>query len=475
MIRPHTVVPAVVVSITWFGCALNPATGERQLSLISKPREIQLGRQAARQVEQTLGFVDDGGLQAYLQRIGRELAAGSERPELPWDFHVVDDPTPNAFALPGGFIYVTRGMLNLLTSEAELASVLGHEIAHVTARHSVNQVSEQQLTQLGLGLGGIFFPTVQDFSPLIGAGMNLLFLKYSRDDEREADEIGFRYVHQEGYAVSEFADVFATLQRAGDQQASALPTWLSTHPAPAERVETAKAWTAKVRQPDGRIGHAVYLRQIDGLVYGKDPRQGFFRDGTFYHPEFRFQLQFPPGWRTQNLPQAVAGVAPDGTAAVELTLAEGDDEEQALRHFASQPDIDVGQPTLRRFDGLPGLSAQFIAQTPDGRVRGVAAFVEQRGRVYRLVGYSPAHYFGVSADALTSTLDSFRSLTDPSMLGIDANRIDVVEVQRDQTLGEFVERYPSVVPLERLAVINHLPDASAQLEAGSLVKRVVVS
>ena len=108
----------------------------------------------------------------------------SERPELPWTFHVIDDPAPNAFALPGGFIYVTRGMLNRLTSEAELASVLSHDIAHVTARHSVNQISQQQLAQFGIGLGSIFFPEVQEFSPFIGAGLNLLLLKHSRDDER---------------------------------------------------------------------------------------------------------------------------------------------------------------------------------------------------------------------------------------------------------------------------------------------------
>ena len=138
-------------------CAVNPVTGERQLSLLSEAQEIEIGRRAARQVEQTIGFVDDRQLQNYVGRIGRRLAANSERPRLPWAFHVVDDPTPNAFALPGGFIYVTRGILNLLTSEAQLAGVLGHEVAHVTARHSVTQISRQQLTSLGLGLGGIFF------------------------------------------------------------------------------------------------------------------------------------------------------------------------------------------------------------------------------------------------------------------------------------------------------------------------------
>src|SRR5215212_3584977 len=152
-------------------CATNPVTGKRQLALVSEAQEIEMGRQAAQQVAQTLGFIEDDGLQALVKRVGTRLAADSERPSLPWEFHVVDDPTPNAFALPGGFIYVTRGMVTLMMSEAQLASVLGHEIGHVTARHSVAQISQQQLAQIGLGLGSIFSPTVQQLSSALGAGL----------------------------------------------------------------------------------------------------------------------------------------------------------------------------------------------------------------------------------------------------------------------------------------------------------------
>jgi predicted Zn-dependent protease len=469
----YVVVAAVIVCIALPGCATNPATGERQLSLISRAQEIQLGRQSAQQVQQTLGFVDDGELQNYVARIGHQLAASSERPDLPWEFHVVDDPSPNAFALPGGFIYITRGMMNLLTSEAELASVLGHEIGHVTARHSVNQISKQQLTQLSLGLGGIFFPTVQEISPLIGTGLNLLFLKYSRDDEREADELGFEYVREHGYRVSEFADPFEALQRIGEKQGGAVPNWLSTHPAPAERVETAEARAAKIKQVDGRVGRETYLRAIDGLVFGKNPRDGFFRDNTFYHPELRIQLQFPAGWNTQNLPRAVVGVAPNGTAAIELTVAAGDDAERALREFASAADVEVGPPDVSAFGGADALSAQFIASTPNGRVRGIVAFVEGSGRVFQLLGYSPATQFNLAADTLRRSIASFHRVTDPSVLSITPNRIDVVQVSRDQTLQQFTERFPSSVPMEELAIINHLPDGSARLNAGMLVKRVV--
>jgi predicted Zn-dependent protease len=407
-------------------------------------------------------------------RVGRQLAASSERPQLPWQFQVVDDPTPNAFAIPGGFIYITRGMLNLMTSEAELASVLGHEVAHVTARHSVSQISKQQLAQLGLGLGGLIFPEVQQAAPLLGAGMQLLFLKYSRDDERQADEIGFRYVNQRGYDVSEFGDVFASLERIGDDEGGSLPSWLATHPAPAERVETARQRAAQTAStPNARVGQEDYLRQIDGLVYGEDPRQGFFKGNVFYHPELRFQMTFPRGWQTQNLPQAVVGVAPNGSAAFELTLAPGESAATAYRRFAAQSGITAESPSRGRVNGLNAVSGQFRAASQQQAIRGVIAFVEQRGRVFQLVGYSTESGFRSAGQLLTSTINSFDTVNDPSILNVSPRRIDIVQVDRAQTLAQFSERYPSAIPIDRVAVINQLAGPSTRLQAGTLVKRVV--
>ena len=184
-------------------------------------------------------------------------------------------------------------------------------------------------------------------------------------------------------------------------------------------------------------------------------------------------MRFPRGWQTQNLPQAVVGVAPDGTAALELTLAAGDDAERALRAFASQPDVQVGSPNVRRFDGMDGLFAEFAATTPQGQIRGIATFVESGGRVYRLIGYSPASRFPATTATLTSAIGSFSRVTDPSVLSVTANRIDVVHLPQSQTLSEFAQRFPSVVPVDRLAILNHVAGGSARLSAGTLVKRVI--
>ena len=189
----------LVALLSVAACAVNPATGQRELSLVSESQEIQMGQEADPQISAQLGLVDDPELQAYVSDLGLRLAAVSERPDLPWSFKIVDDPVVNAFALPGGFIYVTRGILARFDSEAELAGVLGHEIGHVTARHSVSQMSRQQLQQIGLGVGMVLSEDVRNLSGLLSAGMQLMNLRYSRGDETQSDELGLRYISRLGY------------------------------------------------------------------------------------------------------------------------------------------------------------------------------------------------------------------------------------------------------------------------------------
>jgi predicted Zn-dependent protease len=457
-------------------CARNPVTGERELALISESQEIQMGQDAAQQVEQSLGLVQDEGLQSYVQRIGAQLAAESERPQLPWRFRVVDDPVPNAFALPGGFIYVTRGMMNLMDSEAELASVLGHEIGHVTARHSVSQISRAQVAQLGLGLGMIFVDELQQFGDLASTGLQLLFLKYGRDDERQADELGFRYALNEGYDVREMAEVFQSLQRLGEASGqSPLPTWMSSHPDPGQRVsrtqERVRALAAGTVDTLN-AGREQYLQQIDGLIYGENPRNGFFRGNTFYHPDLQFSIAFPNGWSVRNLPQAVVGVSPNRDAAMELTLAQGSTPAAAASAFLNQQGIAAGQAAQQQVNGVPVVATTFQAQTQQGVVQGLAAFFDHRGQVYQVIGYSPQQRYGAYDSAFRGALGSFAPVTDPSILNVQPNRMDVVRVERAQTLGQFAQSVSSAIPVEELALINQMSGASATIPAGTMLKVV---
>ncbi len=325
------------------GCSVNPATGKRQLTLISEAQEIQMGREAHQQIQAQMGVYPDEELQEYVSDLGLELAAASERPHLPWAFTVIDDPVVNAFALPGGFIYITRGILSHMNSEAELISVLGHEIGHVTGRHGVEQMSKQQLAQVGFVVGMVASPEFRQFGQLAQQGLGLMFLKFSRDHEREADDLGLRYLARGGYDPREMDNVFTTLGRvSGSQGAGRVPGWAATHPAPENRV--ARIQQAVAAMPPeahgGEIRRDLFLGQVDNLTFGADPRQGFFKENVFYQPEMRFKLTFPPGWRTVNQRQAVGAISPEKDAIVVLQLAQGDDPTAAATKFFSQQNIE---------------------------------------------------------------------------------------------------------------------------------------
>jgi predicted Zn-dependent protease len=440
---------AALTLVVLVACATIPATGQRRLALMSESQEIELGKEAARQVEQTIGLVEDSALQAYVRHIGGRLAAASERPALPWTFGVVDDPAPNAFALPGGPIYVTRGLIAVLNSEAALASVLAHEIGHITARHAVVAISRQQLTEIGLGLGGILFPAVQRLEPAAGLGLGLLLLKHSRQAEREADELAFRYAGRERYDLREMRGVLAALQRVGELEGrSPLPSWLVTHPAPAERIrEVDVMLQAAPPPPDARVGVADYLDQIDRLVYGENPRNGFFRDQTYYHPELQFQFSLPSGWQRQNMARAVTATSPRHDAAVQLTVV-----------------------TM----SVDGAAAQFSDQRKVRTIiRGHVAHLAHRGLTFRLLTFAAAAAFGAFEASSLRIMRSFAPVTDPEILGVRPRRLVVVRLDREMTLDQFQRGQPSVVPVRILAILNNVADGETRLEAGRLVKRVV--
>jgi predicted Zn-dependent protease len=465
---------AALTLVVLVACATIPATGQRRLALMSESQEIELGKEAARQVEQTIGLVEDSALQAYVRHIGGRLAAASERPALPWTFGVVDDPAPNAFALPGGPIYVTRGLIAVLNSEAALASVLAHEIGHITARHAVVAISRQQLTEIGLGLGGILFPAVQRLEPAAGLGLGLLLLKHSRQAEREADELAFRYAGRERYDLREMRGVLAALQRVGELEGrSPLPSWLVTHPAPAERIrEVDVMLQAAPPPPDARVGVADYLDQIDRLVYGENPRNGFFRDQTYYHPELQFQFSLPSGWQRQNMARAVTATSPRHDAAVQLTVVTMS-VDGAAAQFSDQRKVRTIRSTRESINGLPAVVTLFDAATEEGIIRGHVAHLAHRGLTFRLLTFAAAAAFGAFEASSLRIMRSFAPVTDPEILGVQPRRLVVVRLDREMTLDQFQRGQPSVVPVRILAILNNVADGETRLEAGRLVKRVV--
>jgi predicted Zn-dependent protease len=457
------------------GCAVNPVTGERQLALISQQQEISLGAESAEDVRQSIGFVPNEALESYVATVGKSMAVHSERPDLPWAFHVVDDPSPNAFALPGGYIFITRGLIGLMTNEAELAAVLGHEIGHVTARHSVVQLSRAQLAQLGLGVGAAISPALAEVGDLVSQGLGLLFLKYGRDDERQADELGFKYMYNDGYQPAEMVNVFQALQDSSKLAgASPLPDWLSSHPSEPERIANTRARIAALPQAprDLTVGRDDYLRHLDGLVYGSNPRNGFFRGDWFYHPELAFRFQVPADWRRQNLTEAVQALSPNKDAAVRFAIAKAASPAAAADAFLAQSGIESLGSSQRDLDGNSAVVSEFRAATQNGAVQGYLTEVMHGNATYELVAYAPAGVFAEQQRVLEGIATSFGSVRDKGILDVQPRRIEIVKLPRAMTLREFADRYPSSIELDELELINQMDSPETEIGAGTLLKRV---
>jgi len=466
----------VVVALGLLSCATNPVTGKSELALVSESQEISMGRDYAVQVKQEMGVYPDFAVQTYVSRIGLAIARTTERPSLPWAFTVMDDPQVNAFALPGGPIFVTRGLLTHMTSEAELATVIGHEIGHVTARHSVQQMTRQQLTQLSMVAGAIASSKIADNLGLISQVLGVLSLKYSRDDESQADGLGFRYALDNGYDVRKMVDMFQVLQGISAKAGQRIPEWQSTHPDPGNRIEVTERRIARVTVPldDKIVNRDGFLRIIDGMIYGDNPRNGFFKGARFYQPDLAFSLDFPAGWRTLNQAQSVIGGSPQQDAQVQLTLAGQEAPAELLKKFMAQQGLQPGPSGPTTINGNPAAAGSFTAQQEDGsQLAGRVAYLSYGGITYQLMGIGTAAGWSTNDRLVQQFIGSFRRVTDPAVLNVKPNRISVARVGRATTLAAFNQQNPSVISIEELALINGLANGNSALVAGTSVKRVV--
>ncbi len=470
---------AVLLAGLYPGCARNPVTGGRQIALISEQQEIQMGREAHPQVLQQYGRLENSQVQSYVNNIGQKLAGVSHRPELEWHFTVVDVPVVNAFALPGGYIYVTREIMAYMNNEAELAGVLGHEIGHVTARHSVEQISKAQLFSLGLGVGSIISPTFQQLSALAETGVGLLFLKYGRDDERQSDELAVQYTLASGYDPREFVGFFEVFERLQEESGQVLPNWLSTHPSPPDRIRRTREQVqqAMAQRPatDLRVAREPYLQRLDGIVYGANPREGFTQDGWFLHPDLRFRIQFPKGWNVQNTRSAVVATEPNGAAAIQLTLAaEQRSPQDYARLLANQPGVQLLRGNQTTINGNPAFVGIYqVANQNTGQTLGVlAAFISYRGNLYQLAGLTTANRFRSGQGVFEASIATFGELTDSRALAVQPDRIRVVEARNGQTLRELYKRVQNPgIEVEEVAFLNRL-EPDEPLPAGTRVKLI---
>ena len=406
------------------GCATNPATGENQLAFYGSGKEIEMGQQADESIIRSLGLHPDEGLQSYVSDLGLRLAEVSERPDLPWSFKVVDSPIVNAFALPGGYIYITRGMLQHLNSEAQLVAVLGHEIGHVTGRHSIEQMSRAQLAQVGMVVAAVASEDVRRYGAYAQQGLGLLFLKFGRDDESEADRLGIRYMTRIGYNPWEMESVFHTLEHvSGRSELSIFPDWLLSHPSPETRIDDIGKVIASLPQysQQGLVARTELLDHIDGTIYGDNPREGYFIGGDYYHADLKFRFSFPAGWTTRNEKSRALAISPEGTGIVMLSSGQGATPEEAEEAFFAEKGVTRGAPWIEGY-------RHFSASSPEGSVSGIVGFIQHGDTVLEVSGFGRNGGLMRYRNQIEQAITSLRPLDDPYYLDVEPTRIELVEI-----------------------------------------------
>ena len=457
----------LVVSSAVGACSINRATGRLQLTTISESEEIQLGQETDAEVVAGLGLYEAEALSALVEEVGASLAAQSERPGLPWTFRVLDDPTVNAFALPGGYVYVTRGLLVHLSSQHELAAVVGHEIGHVTARHGVVQLRKSRVAAASVGVFRVIDPNLQHVGGIAAGTAVLALLKHSRDDEYEADALGLRYVGRAGFEPSATVEVFDLLMGVSKAEPSqGIPDWLSTHPDPEIRQARVKSMVSGVApEPD-----AEFLDLLDGVVYGPDPRQGFIIESTFVHPDKGVRLDLPPDWEATHDGLEVLAASKDESAFLIMVPTETESADQALEDLFKADAFERGEEWKGEVGGFTVASAGLSLSTSAGAAMGLVAFIEYDDTVMAMMAIGPAENWEQHSDAVATCFASFRR-AEPPLLAIEPLRIRVLELKVDATLAQLQEQRPSMVELAKLALLNGVkPDQ--ELPAGTRVKWV---
>lgn len=467
---------APLLAMVIAGCTGGPGVLPRGGILpprVSETQEIRVGQRASREIARMVGLVADQELQDYVQQLGERLAASSGRSNLTWTFRVLDDPMPNGFALPGGYVYVTRGLIGAANSEGELAGAIAHVIGHVVARHG------GPLTGRGAGPQlGVWATPVASLRALDGGardGVGLLFIEHTADAERRANELAAQYLTAAGYEPGEAAELYAALTRLeASGGRSALPAWLATHPELGARGELAGGLAESVAPPNPRSSETEFIDHVEDLAYGQDPRQGFFRGSGFVHPELRFRIDLPEGWTYRSLSQAIVATSPNRDAALQLTVIEQIPPADAASRFLAQAGVrQSGELASDTVGGEPRVTTRFRSTSGGGIGSGIATWMAFGGRTYQLTGLATGDASNGLDEAFLDVARSFAAATDRRQLDVRPNRINIVRLGRATTFADFNRRYPSVIDVEELALLNRVAGANARLRAGARVKRVV--
>lgn len=459
-------------------CSTNPATGESMLSLMSARDEARVGREQHPEIIKQFGEYNDPRLAAYVTGVGRQLARSSEMPDLDWHFTVLDSPIVNAFALPGGYIYITRGLLALADNEAELASVLGHEIGHVTARHA----AQRQSAALGagiLGLGVAILTGSSELGNLASTAGGAWVQSYSRDQEFQADELGIRYIGRNNYALQASPDFLAKMHDQSALEAAMMGqpgkvdefNIMATHPRTIDRVQ--RAMREAGTGGGNRLERDAYLAAINGMPVEDNPREGYIRGRRFLHPDMGFAFEVPEGFRLFNRSDSVLAQHPSG-ALIKLDGARGG-RGSMTDYLQNEWAARVRLQNVERLDingfeaGTGTASGTLGGKAYDMRLIAIRYSGEQILRFQILTPRAQTDSFSTGLRQMTY---SFRRLPAREAAALRPYRIRVVTVRAGDTVESLAARLPYPdYKVERFRVLNGLRSGE-RLQAGQKVKLI---
>ena len=475
-LRRSLLIMAVALAVS---CATNPATGRRQLILVPEADEIQIGKESDAGIRQEMGLYDDPELQRYVNRIGQSLAKNSHRPHLPWTFAVVDEAAVNAFALPGGFIYVTRGILPFLRDEAELAGVMGHEVGHVDGKHGVDQYSRQLLTEGALVGASIFLPKWQPAFSGLGVAAQFVFLKYGRDAELESDRLGVGYASAAGWSPQAMQGVLGTLGRLDDADGGrrGVPNWALSHPPAADRAaKIADAVTAAAGRGT-TTNAATFEKLISGIVVGDSREKGMVRGSEFVHPVMQFLLRFPDGWTIENGASQVSARHKDQPNAVmimELAKQTSGNPESVARTGMAESGLQEIGGGSTRINGLDAYVASYSGAVETTPVQARVAHIRSGPRIYVVGGIATAAEFGRVERLFSNSIQSFRALSANEAARYQPSRLAFHVVQSGDTWESLARRaVPYGGPSPSALAIMNGGVASTPPRVGTRVRIVV--
>ncbi len=473
-------------------CAVNPVTRQSEIMLISEAQEAQIGAEAAKQIQQEFGLYQGlPGLNKYVSEVGQKLAAHSRRKNVTYRFQVLDTPVINAFALPGGYVYVTRGILARMSSEDELAAVLGHEMTHVDARHSASQLSKQALAGFGLTALSILSPDVaQKAGGLVDASLQLAFLGYSREDEREADEGGITYMEAAGYNPRGAAKMFHMFLALEEKEPSSMERFLLSHPPTPERLQYAESRIAKLaathpKQAAKDLRREAFLRKIEGLDLGQSRGDKVIAGGVLTLKTARAAVDAPEAY-TPNLspPKGEALLVRDVkltggnstryTLGVEVIPTKGLGRQAFIQDYLKKVDVphQVRNSDTLSTKGAGAMDLRVLDLTVEGgTLRAMMGFAFREGTAFVLYGYTRDADFPAAKEEFRSFLSSLRYPSAQEIQAVKSPKLRLVTARAGDTWTAVSQReYGKPGPAPRLAFYNGIFNPDKPPEAGMLLK-----